>query len=294
MKLAENWSDKTGAWRMRKQDADLTFAIQTDTHVDLDNSSGKNNCAPDIGHNVRMFAEAADLDFYANLGDFIEGYPEDTTEDMRADLIELFHRYCEDAPCPVVLALGNHDSNSMYVDAHGGEYISNEELYTLIRQNVQKTCPRAVFPGNVCYYYIDFAKVRVVVLNTQDTGRPTGFAIGDAQLAWLKETALRTDRAVLLMGHAPLVRQIGSNLPKQSEEALAILKAFRDAGGQVIGCFYGHEHTQSAIQIDGIWHIAFSYPGCKAEAVAINLRNRTIQTQMIGHLWGEKDREFLF
>ena len=277
----------------------FAFAIQTDTHVDFDNSSGKNWSDIDVGHNVRIFAEKTGLDFFANLGDMIEGYPRDTTEDMKKDMKELVRRYTEGAKCPVLTAIGNHDNNHMWAEKNDGEEISYSELLENIIHPIKATSDKFVFSGNVAYYYIDFDKVRVIVLNSQDMDNTTSeFIIREKQIEWFKNEALHTDKAVIVMCHTPLLDSLTDNKVINSEKILEALYEFKNSGKTVIGGFYGHNHEQKHIVENGVLHIGFEKLGTRAEVVIVDIENKKIITKAIGDV--EKydativDREFEF
>lgn len=277
----------------------FAFAIQTDTHVDLDNSTGKNWSDIDVGNNVRIFAEKTNLDFFANLGDMIEGYPRDTTEDMKKDMKELVRRYTDGAKCPVLTAIGNHDNNHMWAEKNGGEEISYSELLENIIQPIKSTSDKFVFSENVAYYYIDFDKVRVIVLNTQDMDDTTSeFIIREKQIEWFKNEALNTDKAIIFMCHAPLSDTLACNKVINGEKILDAIYEFKNSGKTVIGGFYGHNHEQKHIVKNGILHVTFEKLGTRAEVVIVDLENGKIKTKTVGAV--EKydativDREFEF
>lgn len=295
--LSFNWKKHIGSVKALAE-KNFTFAIQTDTHVDFDNSSGKNWSPKDAGTNLKLFAKETGLDFYANLGDIIEGYPNDSILDMRNDMTELMQRYTEKAPCPVVVAFGNHDSNHMWAEKHGGEIIGNEELLERIMIPVKKTSDNFVFPGNVAYYYIDFDNVRVIVLNTQDGKNTEEFVIGPSQLNWLENDALSTKKPIIVMAHAPLALELSENKTEGAEKALSLICDFKNNGGCVVGCFYGHLHRQSSVCSDGINHICFSNLGIRAEVVAVDFSKRIITTKCVGDVEAKDgtifDRKFEF
>ena len=277
----------------------FAFAIQTDTHVDLDNSSGKNWSDEDVGHNVRIFAEKTNLDFFANLGDMIEGYPRDNTEDMKCDMKELVRRYTEGAKCPVLTAIGNHDNNHMWAEKNDGEEISYGELLENIIHPIKNTSDKFVFNSDVAYYYIDFDKVRIIVLNSQDMDDTTSeFIVRDKQIEWFEKEALNTNKAVMIMCHTPILDELSHNKVINIEKILNALYDFKKSGRTVIGGFYGHNHEQKHIVKNGVLHVSFEKLGTRAEVVVVDLENRKIKTKAVGAV--EKydatiiDREFEF
>lgn len=297
MHLKDSWKNFVDDVK-KMSEGKFVFAIQTDTHIDFDNSSGKNWSPDDAGLNLKEFAKETGIDFYANLGDIIEGYPNDNFADMSSDMDNLMERYTKDAPCPVIIAYGNHDSNHMWADKHGGDIITNDELYRKIIIPIKSTSDKFVFAPQGSYYYIDFEKVRVIVLNTQDAKTTAEFKISDEQIKWIYDVALKTDKALIVMSHTPLAEEISLNKIEGGEKALSLFNDFSKNGGCIIGFFYGHQHTQSNCVKDGFNHICFSNLGTRAEVVAVDFEKREILTKCVGDVAAKddtiKDRKFSF
>lgn len=285
--LPSDWSDKIQTIQTA-QGTKFTFAVQTDTHYYV--GYGDN-----AAYNLKLLTNYVGFDFVANLGDISRGYSDETIDspaNMRAAMTEIMHRYVTDISCPFMYAMGNHEMNSMWVDQYGGEYFSNAELWGRLFRPSFNTNPKAVTLTGKMYYYTDFNDIRVIVLNTQD-GANQNFGIGAEQLAWFRTTALNTDKWVLVMSHVPLINgwSVSSNYVSSYADIVDALIAYKANDGKVIGCFAGHTHTKESQTVDGILHVTFRNGGNYAEAVMVDLENKTIGTVMLG---ASGDRSFSF
>ena len=65
------------------------------------------------------------------------------------------------------------------------------------------------------------------------------------------------------------------------KNAMAAIAAYKDAGGVVAGCYFGHTHKQESQIYEDIPILTFRN-GDVAEAVFIDLEGRTIETFPIG------------
>ena len=75
---------------------------------------------PLISKSANTLSKIIDLEFYAHLGDIIRGYADpvlDAPENMRECMDEMVRRYLNQAVCPVLMTVGNHDTNAMWYDA---------------------------------------------------------------------------------------------------------------------------------------------------------------------------------
>ena len=267
------------------RNGNFTFAVQTDTHFDFDNSSGHNWSDISYANNLRLFASYCALDFIANLGDIAEGYPEDTADDTRKDITEAVRRYCYPHTCPVLLTIGNHDNGYIYANGDTNLILSPNELHDRIFKPMSQT-GNMIFPSNKAnYYYCDFDNIRVIMLNTCDV--PTGTApigneiykISSDQVSWFNNVALDTNKDIIVMTHAGLIDEMTDTVPINAD---AILSALQNYNGNVIACIYGHLHSQNSIKKDGINHICCTWLGKRAEVFMVDTQNRIITTRMIG------------
>lgn len=257
------------------------FAIQTDTHFSINDITDGER-----GNNLKLLTNYIGLDFVANLGDIIRGYADetiDTPANSRASLTELIKRYVTGISCPFIVAMGNHDTNNMWANAFSGTAFSFDEVWGRAFKPAFNTNPKAVTETGLMYYYVDFNDVRVIVLNTQD-GSNGGFGIGTDQVTWLTNTALNTDKAVLVTSHVPLVDgwSISSNYDSSYANAVAAIKTFKNNGGTVIGCMSGHIHTQETQTVDGILYVTFKNGSDLCEVVMVDLDNKSINTVPLG------------
>ena len=286
--------DLPDAWASKVQDIQsaqgkkFCFAIQTDTHYALDSDAY-------YGNNLKALTNHVGFDFVANLGDIIRGYADEVTdspENTRAAMTQIMCRYVTGISCPLLVAMGNHDTNKMWADAFGGEPFALDEVWGREFRPAFNTNPKAVTETGLMYYYTDFDDVRVIVLNTQDGGNGA-FGTGQTQIAWLTNTALNTDKAVLVLSHVPLVDgwSVSSNYVSSYANAVSAIKAFQTNGGTVIGCMSGHTHTQESKTVDGILYVTFRNQANLAEAVMVDLNAKTINTITVGFT---RNRSFTF
>lgn len=270
--------------KIRKaQGKKFAFCVQTDTHYKLDQSSV-------IGTNMKQLSNNVGLDFACNLGDILHGYEDeavDNTENMQKSLSQIITRYTIRSSCPMLLTIGNHDPNTMYAKKKNDPslLINEDELYARIIAPSRNTCGgRMKSNGRSNYYYVDFedAGIRVIMLNSTDgeykTGFSSNFIFSEKQVTWFKEIALKTENAIMVMTHTPLLVELGENIITNGEKVLSAIKAFKEGGGSVIGCFYGHVHAQKDKKVDGINHITFIDGGYNGEVVLIDQERRSIST----------------
>ena len=285
------------AWKNRIQEIQaaqkdsVCFGIQTDSHY----YTGLNE---NVGKNLSELSRLVSLDFIANLGDIIQGYDTtrfDTHEYMRKSMTDIVSKYINGTTCPVLFALGNHDSNYMYAKKTGTEEFSFGELFGRLIKPVYNTAPNVFMGNGALYYYVDMLAVRVIVLNTTDGAVPHGFDVSSAQIAWFTSKALNTDKPVIVMSHVPLVSDFpDANYSPSYESIQNALVAHKKNGRTVIACICGHIHKQESHLNNGILHI-----GCTenymnentAEIFLVNLSTKTIKTFGFG---AAQDREFNF
>lgn len=272
------------------QGTKFSFAIQTDTHY-------YNGSSDSAGNNLKLLTNYVGFDFVANLGDVIRGYADETIdspENMRAAMTEIMHRYVTGISCPLLIAMGNHDTNKMWADAFSGNPFDLSEVWAREFRPAFNTNLKAVTRTGLMYYYTDFDDVRVIVLNTQDGGNGA-FGIGQTQVSWLTNTALNTDKAVLVLSHVPLIDgwSISSNYDSSYANAVSAIKAFQTNGGTVIGCMSGHTHTQETQTVNGILYVTFTNGGDLCEVVQVDLANKTIDTIPVGFT-GAGNRSFTY
>lgn len=290
--LPTAWKEKLEPLRLAKG-RKFTFGIQTDTHFTavLDDAN--------YGNDVKTITKSVGVDFIANLGDIIQGYATDDvddTENTRKSYTELMKRYVDGVCCPFLFAVGNHDKNTMWADhvSDQTQIIGLDEIYSRTLALAKNTFKNFSSNGRSLYYYIDFddCKIRVIVLNTTDTVNPAAtFGITQAQCDWFSNEALNTNYSVMVMGHAPLEGtpdyMLYNNVPN-GDIIMAALRAWKANGGDLIGCFWGHNHAQVSETVNGILHVSFLHRDT-AEFLMVDTDAKTINTIGFG---GAVNRSF--
>ena len=256
------------------------LGIETDTHYYM--GSDKN-----IGFGLNQMSALVGCDFIANLGDIIQGYNSatlDSPERTRQSYTDIVKRYTRNVSCPVMFAVGNHDSNYLY-DGGSAEFTNAEVFGRLIKKGL-RTMPTASHPAGKSYYYMDFDAVRAIVLNTSDGATANSFVVSQEQINWFTNNALDTDKAVLVLSHVPLVDEFSTNYGASYESIVSALVAFKSNGGTVIACVSGHTHEQASAVSNGILFITCTRSAPNdgtAEFFMIDLQNKTITTYGLGN-----------
>ena len=296
--LSDEWENAVESIETAKT-GKFTFIIQTDAHYVFN----ENETA---GNDLRILTNKINLDFVANLGDIIQGYGNDSNVLMRASMMQIMDRYTNGITAPFLVAMGNHETNQQTAVGSPAKIpLTYKELFGLEFKPSYKTIPSAVFPDGVnypMYYYVDFLYdestpgVRVIVLNTQDGANEGSFGVGNTQKTWFANTALDTTLPVIVMSHVPLVNNIADrtdyNYSSTFADIVAALQTFKSNNGTVIACLSGHMHERVSKIIDNVNYIVFGNGKDKAEAVFVDLANKTITTKAIG--FSANDRSFSY
>ena len=287
--LSSSWTDKIQTIK-DTQGADLTFLVQTDPHMYVGSDKTVGNIGKALSHFV-------DLDFISVLGDLIRGYAyeEDNRADAYKSFEELVNRYTENVNCPILMTLGNHDTNVMWCKEYADhtKLINQYDHYFMMTEKLKEvngTTMSTVEYKN--YYYVDLPNydVRIIMLNTLDDDYMedygSTFRISPEQQAWFKNEALNTNRSVIVMSHTALrtgIAEVGNNKVEGADAILRMVESFVDNGGDFIAYFCGHVHEQSdMVDSNGRLHISFKNGGSNGEVVFINLEERTIRTVGMG------------
>ncbi len=150
----------------------LTLSLVSDVHYDENNEKDAEKL-----ENIKKIGELeskVDVDFVANLGDFIVGNEEKAT--TLSSLKKLLKTTDDAILAPVLNVRGNHDDNGWYsLEGHGGslqkdEIINDEEWYNLA---IEAAGEDFVIDENNpygSYGYIDHedSKIRVFMINSCD------------------------------------------------------------------------------------------------------------------------------
>ena len=136
-------------------------------------------------------------------------------------------------------AVGNHDG--YWYDGANKYYYDRSGIYDLFLRS-ESIAQNKYFGGDGTYYYVDdlACRVRFVVLNANGIQGSTK-TFDDAQLAWLRDTALsfaESGWAAALICHQPLSNHYHAMISNPGE----VIDAIRASGADIIGCFSGHIH----------------------------------------------------
>ena len=295
--LQDNWKSKIQDIQTA-QNGKFSFAVQTDTHFGEIGTGIYVDQYIDLQNNLSKLTQYVGFDFICNLGDVVRGYGGDTTIKMLEAYTEIMHRYVANLTCPLLVTLGNHDTNLMYAEDENDPslQITKGELYSKVMPFVKNSTHNAVFNGRSLYYYVDFddSDIRVIMLNTTDgefdaANFGSVYKFSQEQITWFTNVALNTDKSVLFMCHVPLVSDLTTNTVSGGTDVLNALKAFKNNGGHLIGCFYGHTHKQDDATVDGILHVTFTNGGNCTECVIIDTVNKTVNTVGVGKDLSNRD-----
>ena len=288
--LPPNWQFKISSFYQSKGKC-FCMTVQTDTH-----SFDRNDTS--YGNNAKAVAVFTNSDVLINLGDMIRGYkyPEDNTENLRGCMDDLVRRYTENCPCPVLMAIGNHDHNGMWCKLNGvDDLITKKEHFDRVQKPLHAHNGAAMVTdgGNVggdsLYSYVDLEKhnVRVIMVDSTDDGENfNGFKVSERQLWWLENVALKTEKQVIVMTHTPFFVEFpnAGNRVTNGDRVMETVERFVADGGKFIAYLYGHTHGQSAvIDENGRRHMSFVNGGSSAELVMIDTQSRTIKTIGFGN-----------
>jgi UDP-2,3-diacylglucosamine pyrophosphatase LpxH len=309
--LPATWSNRINEIQ-KAQGKTFAFAVQTDTHFATHTRTTNGVTFAANGDDyitlMKNLTKYVGFDFIANLGDIVRGYEFDTYAEMQTDLTEAVHRMVDGVCCPVMISMGNHDDACMNTETSESPSISAvmlpAEQYAKVLMPTKNTCfGNYKTNGKSLYYYVDYEDVRVINLNSRDLTYSTigssdvsvnHNAYSAEQIAWLSNTALDTDKQVLILTHVPLLESLSEDAADGSADVIDALKAFETNGGRVIGVMCGHKHSQASTTEDGILHVVFANGGDFAECVFVDTANHTITTKMVGNSTGKSDRTFSY
>lgn len=293
--INDKWKEKSSELE-KTVDGEFCFAIQSDTHFSV-TSNEKD------AHNLKALSHFIPLKFYANLGDYIKGYfkgevgkIDNTPDKTMRSLIEITHRYLDDANCPVLITFGNHDTNQLWCKNYG----SADQQLTQADHHEQVIAKIQAHNGSIMtadgesnYYYVDFPDddIRIIMLNCVDGNYENNYdstaMFGDRQVEWFKTEALNTSAHVIVMNHVPLIKEFPGNDGSEVKNGMRIreiVEEFIKSGGNFTVYMNGHTHNQADLTDEnGRLHISFQNGGHLAEVVRIDTKKRTIETVGLGN-----------
>lgn len=245
----------------------LVFPIFTDLHTeDIDHEYMKRLIPA-----LEIITDNIDYDAIINLGDNFGMLGRDihiTNDDLKARFERVFDAVYEAAKHPVINVNGNHD-------APGTDFFNPDFWNSIVKYRYGNTM--AVYDDSGCYYYIDYEKAntRLVILSLPydsdiESEMPTPiWGFGKKQLMWLKETALNTDKDVIIISHVPFFYEYTGDMEstlgvwtgseaKESyiyalcgwiedvDEAVEIIKEYDNRPDtKLVACLSGHMHSDS-------------------------------------------------
>ena len=278
----------------------FTFGVQTDTHFLA-------SYPMTYGTPLRNMSKQLYMDFICNMGDISRGWASENYATTMAELTEQLQRYTSHSVCPFLVVQGNHDNNSCYAVWNGqsmADIPTKHHLYELLMGKVKSTT--SVVDGGVdeTYYYKDYPECRVIVLNTNDSAylavsetdiHTNHHTISETQIQWFKNTALNTDKPVLIISHNQLIVDVyvmtvstedkvfgDTMIPWNADKIVDEIEAFKTTGGTVVACLSGHIHRQVSAKVNGINYITYGNGGDFAEITFIDFDAKNIETKVIG------------
>lgn len=218
---------------------EFTFIQYTDTQNAYWNENVRNEAAFGADTIKQALEVAEDADFVVHTGDLVE------IAEVEDEWVDIFSQSEESwLQLPLAIAPGNHDEYAL----NNGDDPVTEKFNEHI--NVPVTNDK-VSGGS--YYSFDYNGVHFVVANTNDNkeseDNPDGKAIGEEQLAWIKEDIeqAREDGAewVILLYHKPLFSKSYHSL--QDEDVQKVREEFMETIDEldVDLALQGHDHVIS-------------------------------------------------
>ena len=244
----------------------VTFALFSDVHV-----SDGDTCTVNLGRIAAAVMNACHIPVAVLTGDAMSNGALDSEAEVLRHLDMAAERLAPIGKDRLLWLRGNHDDvwgRYAVSDTQTNYYVnkvSSAKIWNAMHR-AQAEDLRRVFGGDGTYFYLDNTpqKTRFVCLNTHfyegseitdGTGSQMSAGFGDAQLAWLADTALQVpadDWTVLLFTHVPPTDQrIDSRvhltgLP-DGEAFRTAVKTARERGVGIKAVFSGHCHNDAIV-----------------------------------------------
>ncbi len=251
---------------LRAEDT-LVFPMFTDLHID----SAEHEFAKKLITALEIITKEIEYDALIDLGDnfsMLGRAIHIANEDLAKLFENLLSAIYEATNChPMINVNGNHD-------ALGTDFFKPDFWNSVTKGKYGNT--RAVCDDTGAYYYIDYEKAntRLVVLSIPsgsdiESEMPSPeWKFGKTQIDWLRETALNTDKNVILLSHVPFwYKYEGDTTSTLSvwtgteaktsyisalcgqiedlDEAVEVIKKFNDGNSKCAVCLSGHTHSDS-------------------------------------------------
>jgi len=270
--------------RSKREEGDLLFALLTDSHI---SDNRDNTCI-----NISSVDKQTPFSFVVHLGDLLCGnIPEVISRRILKEEIECYKSSVKAQK--MYIAQGNHDGfrDENYKNQNVHNIMLNENWYA--DTNFHDTDSNFFRPGNKPWFYVDLQEhmLRLIFLCTNDYDHITNEErkrykqyerISDEQLEWFGSTALNCPDgyAVMVFSHIHPFRLedksdsgqfiIETDENKNYLNSVLLLKAFKEGKSvtvkgktydfsnskrEVICWFYGHDHSDAMVTIDGITYV---------------------------------------
>lgn len=268
--------------KQKVSDADLVFALVTDSHLS------------DNGEHTRENIAAVDseihFNFLVHLGDFLTGnIPEKISRKNLREELEAYRSSLNNRI--MYVAQGNHDGyrdesykGQLVTDMALDENWYEDTCFIDEYKNIYRT-------GNKPYFYVDYPnlELRLIFLCTNgyridkvEKEFYKKYAMDDEEIEWLGRDALNTPSGytVMVFSHIPPLEEIPDVKPKQYRvwsgkkenygNAVYLLRAYQQGVcvevngmlydytgnfGEVACWFFGHDHSDFDSVIDGINYV---------------------------------------
>jgi hypothetical protein len=268
----------------RAPGSSFTFAIQADSHLDSNSSTGV--------YRGTLLAELADApDFLIDLGDtFMTDKYSPYTAAAKQYLAQRYYLGLVGRSAPVFLTLGNHDGEAGF-RAGGGTEGMSVWAASMRNRTFPNPAPDGFYTGNTAarpqvgllrdYYAWEWGSALFVVLDPywsttsrSQTGDNWGWTLGKAQYDWLAKTLKGSDAKLKLVFIHHLVGGSGKDARGGAEAAgfwewgganldgsdgfaahrpgwaMPIHRLLVESG--VTAVFHGHDHLFAKQDLDGI------------------------------------------
>lgn len=213
----------------------FTFIQYTDTQNAFWNENVRNEAAFGADTIKRAIETAGGADFVLHTGDLVE------IAEVEDEWVDIFSQSEESwLKQPLAVAPGNHDEYAL----NSG----NGPVTEKFNEHINVPAANNKISGG-SYYSFDYNGVHFVVANTNDNKNSDGKALGDEQLAWIKEDIKRARangaKWVILSYHKPLFSKSYHSL--QDEDVQKVREEFMELIDEldVDLALQGHDHVIS-------------------------------------------------
>ncbi len=190
-------------------------------------------------------------DFIANLGDTIASATDEAADDYNHEENKYrfteFSRLISSTYIPYLYTIGHHEMFKFNLDGNTKSEICGSAL----RYNRYLNAIYNKSDDDCAYYYIDFEApafpdVRYISLDCCTDN--SGAKYSDKELSWLENTALNTDKPVIIVGHMGTRKDNCGANPINGERISQMLNTFVSGGGRVLAFIHGHTHCDNIIE----------------------------------------------